>query len=66
MDATIPKHPTMCFDVRPGDRLEIAGAVLVEMVAKSGRVARLRVTAPREVLVRKQCGTNEEISAPVD
>lgn len=52
MDATI-KHPTMTVDVRPGDRLELGGAVLVEMVAKSGKVARLRVTAPREIRVRK-------------
>lgn len=44
----------MIVDVRPGDRLELhGGLVSVELVQKSGQLARLRVTAPREVPIRK-------------
>jgi hypothetical protein len=44
----------MIVDVRPGDRLDLQGGlVTVELVQKSGQLARLRVTAPREVAIKK-------------
>jgi hypothetical protein len=42
---------SMHFDVRPGEQL-LVGGVRVELVHKSGRLARLKVTAPHDVLVR--------------
>lgn len=43
------------WDVRPGDSLHLVGegAVTVELVDKSGRLARLKVTAPRDVKISK-------------
>ncbi|MBI5257018.1 MAG: hypothetical protein HY855_11005 [Burkholderiales bacterium] len=52
------------IDVRPGECLELAGA-RVEVVHKSGRVARLRVTAPREMPI-KVLDAQREISSAVD
>lgn len=43
----------MIFDLRPGERLSASGPVLVELVHKSGRSARLRVQVPREVRITK-------------
>jgi hypothetical protein len=49
-------RPTsMIVDVRPGESLELQGGlVTVELLHKSGQLARLRVTAPPEVSIRKQ------------
>ena len=44
----------LTIDIRPGERLVLAGLVSVELVQKSGRVARLRVVAPREVEIKKE------------
>lgn len=46
------RQPCMLFDLQPGERLQVAD-VLVEFVHKSGRLARLRVSAPRDVKVIK-------------
>jgi uncharacterized protein YqjF (DUF2071 family) len=43
----------MIFDMRPGDVLRASGPVLVELVHKSGRAARLRVQVPRDVRITK-------------
>jgi len=43
---------TMTVDLRSGDALALAG-VRVEFVHKSGKQARLRVTAPRELPIQK-------------
>lgn len=43
---------SMYFDLRAGERIEIEGCVLVEMQAKAGHVARLKITAPRTVRVQ--------------
>ena len=46
---------TVTIDVRLGERLAVSGMAIVELVHKSGQVARLRVTAPRDVkIVREQ------------
>jgi hypothetical protein len=43
---------TMTIDMRSGDTIAMAG-VVVEFVHKSGRQARLRVTAPRDLPIKK-------------
>jgi hypothetical protein len=41
------------IDMRPGERLALGGDVSVELIHKSGRAARLRITAPRDVVIEK-------------
>lgn len=42
------------MDLRPGERLSFAGeGIEVEVIAKSGRQARLCVTAPRRIKIEK-------------
>jgi len=45
----------LTVDVKPGEGLSFSGggAVLIELVAKSGQRARLRITAPRGTEVKK-------------
>lgn len=43
----------MKLDLRPGDRVSLAGDVEVELEHKSGRMARLKITAPRDVKIAK-------------
>lgn len=45
---------SLLLDLRPGERLDLGeGVALVEVLHKSGRVVRLRLTAPKEFRVRK-------------
>ena len=44
---------TLTVDVTVGDQLVIGGSVVVELLQKSGRNARLRLVAPREVEIRR-------------
>ena len=46
---------SLTIDVRPGESLRFtSGAeVSIELVQKSGQLARLRVTAPRDVKIEK-------------
>lgn len=44
---------SLVIDVRPGERLVVA-SVTVELVQKSGQLARLRVTAPRDVKIERK------------
>lgn len=54
----------MIFDMRPGDVLRASGPVLVELVHKSGRAARLRVQVPRDVRITKvPCAGAEKVEA---
>lgn len=46
---------SLIIDVRPGESLDLSGVAQVELVHKSGQLARLRVTAPREVKIEKKC-----------
>lgn len=49
---------TLIVDIRPGDRLSIAGQeVSIELLKKSGQLARLRVTAPIETKIDKYPAT---------
>ena len=43
----------MRLDLRPDDRVSLAGDVEVELEHKSGRMARLKITAPRDVKIAK-------------
>ena len=53
---------TLLLDVRPGERIDLGeGLALIEVIHKSGRVGRLRLTAPREVRVRKSAMTEAHI-----
>ena len=46
-------HSNLMFDLKPGDSMLLGGVVCVSLVHKSGRAARLMVTAPREVTIEK-------------
>lgn len=47
---------SLIIDIRQGERLFVDGGVEVELLHKSGQLARLRVTAPRDVRIRKEKG----------
>ncbi len=58
------KLSSLIIDVRPGEVLALSDVVTVELVQKSGQLARLRVTAPREVkIVKKNAGTPKACQA---
>lgn len=45
----------MDIDVKPGDRIMIGGhLVTIELLQKSGQLARLRVGAPPQVPIKKE------------
>ena len=47
---------SLIVDVKPGERISFpeADRVSVELLHKSGKAARLRVTAPRDVLIKRE------------
>jgi len=45
----------LTIDVRPGEHLLLDGRrIVVELLDKSGKLARLRVTAPRDVTILRE------------
>lgn len=45
----------LTVDVRPGEHLLLEGGrIVVELLDKSGKLARLRVTAPRDVKIERE------------
>lgn len=59
----------LTIDVRPGEHLMLEGGrIVVELLDKSGKLARLRVTAPRDVSIKREDGVTpsmrDEIGAP--
>lgn len=47
----------LTIDVRPGEHLMLEGGrIIVELLDKSGKLARLRVTAPRNVAITREEG----------
>jgi sRNA-binding carbon storage regulator CsrA len=58
------KLSSLIIDVRPGERLAMSGRVTVELLHKSGQLARLRVTAPRDVQIVKDSSHKEETAVP--
>lgn len=49
------ERSSLMIDVRPGETLSISSgeSVSIELVQKSGQLARLRVTAPKDVKIEK-------------
>lgn len=56
-----PALSSLIVDVKPGERIlfPCADHVSVELIHKSGKSARLRVTAPREVKIEKESCSDE-------
>ena len=52
---------SLMIDVRPGEKISISSGqeVSIELVQKSGQLARLRVTAPKDVKIEKD-GTKKQ------
>lgn len=49
------KRPGLVLDMRPGESLNLDGArIRVELMHKSGQIARLRVVAPDDVKIEKE------------
>lgn len=49
---TVPA--SLILDIKPGDRVSIGGnLVTIELLQKSGQLARLKVTAPADVSIKK-------------
>lgn len=45
----------LTIDVRPGEHLVLdGGRIIVDLLEKSGKVAKLRVTAPRDVKIERE------------
>lgn len=59
-----PKLSKLIIDVRPGERLAMSGSVTVELVHKSGQLARLLVSAPADVQITKQCANKPDTDVP--
>lgn len=48
---------SLILDVRPGEKVRLAGAAEIELVHKSGKLARLRIVAERDVKIEKTTQT---------
>lgn len=61
-----PAVSHLTVEVRPGDHLLLDGRrIMVELLEKSGKLARLRVTAPRDVKIeREECDRLAPCVAP--
>lgn len=47
----------LTIDVRPGEQVILDGRrIIVELLEKSGKLARLRVTAPRDMKIEREEG----------
>lgn len=42
------------IDIREGERIDLAGVATVELVHKTGRAARLQISAPRDMKIEKK------------
>lgn len=51
----------LTIDVRPGEHLILdGGRIVVDLLEKSGKVAKLRVTAPRDVKIEREEGDGRD------
>ena len=48
------------MDVRPGEQLMLSGGVSIELLQKSGQLARLRVVAPIDIRIEKRQSKSSE------
>lgn len=54
----------LTIDVRPGEHLLLDGRrIVVELLDKSGKLARLRVTAPRDVKIEREESDQKDVEA---
>lgn len=54
----------LVLDLRPGETLVLDGArIKVELLHKSGQLARLRVEAPQDVKIEKEVAAPEQVRA---
>ena len=54
----------LTLDLKAGESVQLdGGQVVVELLQKSGRTARLRVVAPRQMLIEKTPSTSESNGA---
>lgn len=61
----MPDISQLTIDVRPGEHLMLEGGrIIVELLDKSGKLARLRVTAPRDVSIKREDGTLAQHNEP--
>lgn len=56
---------SLTIDIRAGESITIDGGITVEVLEKSGRTARLRVSAPRDVPITKNGGDEEAVHRTV-
>ena len=45
---------SLVVDVKPGEVIDLQGVATVELVHKSGQIARLRVTASPDIRIKRQ------------
>lgn len=58
------KQPGLVLDMRPGETLNLDGdRIKVELLHKSGQLARLRVVAPHDVKIEKSGAEPEPVRA---
>lgn len=58
------KQSGLVLDMRPGECLSLDGArIKVELLHKSGQLARLRVVAPRDVTIEKEAAVPDTVRA---
>lgn len=48
------RSTSLVVELRPGERLTLSGPAVVDLEAKSGQIARVRVSAARDVKIEKQ------------
>jgi len=48
------RNSTLVIDLQPGQSLVMGDGVCVQLVHKSGRIARMRVTAPLDIKIEKK------------
>lgn len=47
------KRSSVILDIRPGECIKVSDLVVVQLLHKSGHLSRLRITAPRELPIKK-------------
>lgn len=48
------RQTSVILDLRRGERIAVSGQVFVQLLSKSGNLARLRITAPEDVPIKKE------------
>lgn len=47
------KHTSVIWDIKAGESIRVSDLVVVQLLHKSGTQARLRITAPRDLSIKK-------------